>query len=129
MPKYKAQAKRISEITQQSKVDIEAAKQAFEELVAVTETKTSSSSFETPLEFGGNYHLKFRVLTAIMKHTGIVIPASSLGPLKNVNDVYNFYAKRMRQIEGAERTKEARNTFPSNVKVITDKKIMARHGY
>lgn len=130
MPKYKAQAKRISEITKNSSVEIQQAKEAFQDLVKVVPVDSSIvSSAEFPLSFDNNMHLKFRVLTAIMKHTGIVIPASSLGSLKNVNDIVAFYTKRVQDIEKSTIAKSTRLVMPSNVKVITNQKIMAKHGY
>lgn len=130
MPKYKAQAKRISEITKQSSVDIQGAKDAFQELVKVTDVQgVASSSVDAPLSFDNNMHLKFRVLSALMAHTGLVIPASSLGPLKNVNDVVAFYQKRVEDIETVTKARATRQFMPSNVKIITNKSIMAKHGY
>lgn len=127
LPKSKNKLSKIPAQVQASAEAIAASQQAFralaiEPVVALSQVATKTSTPESPLAFGDNYALKFRVLTAVLKEAGMDLPSTHLSEVQNVNDIVRVLATERDRIAQIPDKKtlaaERRANMPANIKFV-----------
>lgn len=113
------QKNRWTNLVQQRTIEIQQQKNAhklFMASLAQHDEAIGASSSDAPIDLTTNLGLKFRIIDAVIKETGIEVPSSALATIKNTNDLVNFVTTKKQQLD--QHRNRAKMTLPENVQFI-----------